>query len=223
MGNVSRPLIGLLVAAVAFLALWVVALKPSSSSSTGSPTHGLGLYQSAISRAKGVQGVVNHASTAAGGTAGSTATTPVRPSTASTAVHSATTKAHTTAKTTTAGKTKAVAATHAASALLTPTQRLDAVERALAEHKVLAALFYNPAASDDQAVKQELASVPTHKGKVVKLAVPLSELSNYTLITNQVPVAYSPTLVVINRRGQASMIVGFADTFEIDQRIAGAL
>jgi hypothetical protein len=222
MGNVSRPLIGLLVAAVAFFALYIVALKPSSSSTTGgAPTHGLGVYQSAINRAKGVQAVVNRGAAAAGGTAATTASptvhkTPTVPAAHPSVKAAPTTKVHATSK------AKAKPAAHSSPAA-TPAQRLGVVERALATHKVLAALFYNPAASDDQAVKQELASVPTHSGKVVKLIVPLSELSNYTLITNQVPVSFSPTLVVINRSGQASTIVGFADTFEIDQRIAGAL
>lgn len=224
MGKVSRPLIGLLVATVAFFALWIVALKPSSSTG-GSPSHALGTYSSAINRAKGVQTVVNHGAAAAGGTTGSTATTPAHPAT-SVAQRSATVvRPHTVAKAkiATGSKAKTGAAAHPASALSTPAQRLNVVERALAQHKVLAALFYNPAGADDQAVKQELQSIPTRSGKVVKLTVPLSELSNYTVITNQMPVAFSPTLVVINRRGQASTIVGFADTFEISERIAGAL
>ena len=60
-------------------------------------------------------------------------------------------------------------------------------------------LFYNPAGADDQAMKQELGGVSTHRGKVFKLAIPLSELPNYTAVTDQVPVNFSPTLVVIAR------------------------
>ena len=214
MGNVSRPLLGLLVAVVAFFALWLAALKPSSSSTSGGvPSHAL---NSAVARAKGVQAVVNHAAAAAGGTPGATATAHPRPAPTATAVRVP------------AVKSKAVvrhkpAVTRAATAPATAAQRLGVVQGALARHKVLAALFYNPAASDDRAVKQELQSIPSHSGKVVKLTVPLSELSNYTAITNQVPVAYSPTLVIISRTGQASTIVGFTDTFELSQRIAGAL
>ncbi len=215
MGNVSRPLIGLLVAVVAFFALWLVALKPSSSSTSGGvPSHAL---NSAINRAKGVQTVVNHAAAAAGGTPGATAAATARPP-----------AAHTSAGSKPASGSRApashkTAAKHAATTPVTAAQRVGVVQRALAAHEVLAALFYNPAASDDRAVKQELQSIPTHSGKVVRLTVPLSELSSYSLITNQVPVEFSPTLVVINRKGQASTIVGFADTFEIAQRIAGAL
>jgi hypothetical protein len=214
MGNVSRPLLGLLVAVVAFFALWLVALKPSSSSTSGGvPSRAL---SSAVDRAKGVQTVVDHAAAAAGGTPGSTVSAHPRSATTAAVAHVPAAKS----KATVARK---AAVARAASAPATAAQRLGAVQNAIAKHKVLAALFYNPAAADDRAVKQELQSIPSHAGKVVKLTVPLSELSNYTVITNQVPVAYSPTLVIINRAGQASTIVGFADTFELAQRIAGAL
>jgi hypothetical protein len=102
-------------------------------------------------------------------------------------------------------------------------QRLDVVGRALKANKVVALLFYNPLAADDKAVKAELALVPVHGGRVVKLAVPLSELARYTVVTNQVPVSVSPTLVLIDPDQQAATIVGFSDRFEIAQRVSDAL
>jgi hypothetical protein len=86
----------------------------------------------------------------------------------------------------------------------------------------VALLFYNPAAADDDAVKQELASVPTHKRHVVKLAIPLSEASAFTAVTQQVPVNLSPTLVLVSPDGQASEIVGFTTSFEIGRRVDDA-
>lgn len=100
---------------------------------------------------------------------------------------------------------------------------MGAVQRALLGGKVLALLFYNPGAADDQAVKQELAGIPGHGGRVFSLAIPLNELSAYAQITSQVPVNYSPTLVIVDRAHQAHEIVGFADSFEIAQRIQDAL
>ena len=94
---------------------------------------------------------------------------------------------------------------------------------ALRSGKVLALLFYNGAAADDRAIKSELAAVPGHGRRVFKLAVPISELARYTVVTNQVQISSSPTLVIINRRHQAMTITGFADRFEIAQRIADAL
>ena len=101
--------------------------------------------------------------------------------------------------------------------------RLNSVERALRARKVIALLFYNPAAADDRAVRLELAAVAAPGPQVLRLAVPLSELARYTVVTSQVPVEGSPTLVVIDRARQATTIVGFADRFEIAQRVSDAL
>jgi Cu/Zn superoxide dismutase len=201
MDNVSRPLIALLVGTVAFFALWLVALKPSSSSTTGKP-EGLGQYQSAVNKAHQAAATANAASAAEGGTVATTTTSTgvaARPQTASRTPVSHSAKVHVNAN--------------------TP----GAVTSALEKKKVLALLFYNPAATDDRAIKQELASVPTHAGKVVKMSVPVSRLAQYSLVTNQVPVQVSPTLVLIDKSRQASTIVGFADRFEIAQRVADAL
>jgi hypothetical protein len=199
MDNVSRPLIALLVGSVAFLALWLVALKPSSSSTTGN-SGGLGQYQSAINKAHQAAATSNAASAAQGGTVATTSTGDAARSQA-------------------APRTPVA---HPVKVHVTPNTP-GAVAHALAAHRVVALLFYNPAATDDRAVKQELATVPTHAGEVVKMSVQVSRLANYSLVTNQVPVQVSPTLVLIDKARQASTIVGFADRFEIAQRVADAL
>jgi hypothetical protein len=217
MTQVSRPLLGLLVATVAVFAVWTFALKGGSSTSngTGSST-GLGAYQSAIAKAHQAVATSNAASAAHGGTVASApsptpATTPAARSatpTTATATHPATTTHPA------AGAPQAVPAI---------TGQLNIVAKALRDKKVLALLFFNPAAADDKAVKAELAAVPTHGTKVVKLAVPITALSHFTAVTNQVPVNGSPTLVLINGARQAATIVGFADRFEIAQRVSDAL
>ena len=223
MGNVSRPLIGVLVATVAFFALWLVALKPSSSSSSSS-SQGLGQYQGAINSAHNAVKVASGAAAAQGGNLAKPSAAPAQPATTATpGQHAATT---TPAQPAGAAKPSNAAAKPATKAVATRAgagTRLRLVERALRRHRVLAMLFYNPAAADDRAVRQELATVPGHKGRVVKLAVPISEVSNYQVVTNQVNVAQAPTLVLINPAAQASLIVGFADTFEIAQRVDDAL
>jgi hypothetical protein len=193
MPHVSRPLIGVLVATVVFFALWVVALKPSSSGTSGNS--GLGQYQSAINAAKAAAAANNTAVT----TPAAAATTPAAAAAAKPAA--------------------AVAPAHVS----TPTQRLNVVDRALVRHNVLALLFYNPAAPDDQAVRQELRAIPTSGGRVVKLAVPLKELSSYPVVTSQVLVQGSPTLVIVDRSARAFTLVGFADGFEIAHRVRDAL
>ena len=179
MGHVSRPLVGLLVAVVAFFGLWIVALKPTSSSSvSASPSAASPVH--AGSRV--------HAPTSTQGAS------PTRTAKPAITVHAA-----------------------------TPTQRLNVVQRALAEHKVLALLFYNPAAAVDQAVRHELGTIATTGGRVVEVAIPLDEIAGYPVVTNQVTIQGSPTLVIIDSSRQAFTLVGFADRFEIAHRIEDAL
>lgn len=200
----SRALIAVLVATVLFAALWMVALKPGSSSHNGG-SQGAGTYQSAINKAHQAVATANAASAAHGGTV------------VSTPAHSAAPALHPATATRPAAK-PAVRHTVAA-----PSQRLSTVERAIASHHVVALLFYNPAAADDQSVAQELTAIPTQGIGVVKLAIPLNELASYAALINQIPVTTSPTLVIIGRNQQATEIVGFADTFVIAQRIYDAL
>jgi hypothetical protein len=200
MANVSRPLIALLVGTVAFFALWLVVLKPGSSSTTGQP-QGLGQYQSAINKAHQAAATSNAASAAEGGTLAATPPTTL------------------TAPSRTAPRIPVVRPVEIHVAANTPA----GIARALDTGKVVALLFYNPAATDDQAVKQELAAVPTFHGRVLKQAVPVTQLARYAVVSEQVPVQVSPTLVLINKARDASTIVGFADRFEITQRIAAAL
>ncbi|MHB8690877.1 MAG: hypothetical protein ACYDHH_06485 [Solirubrobacteraceae bacterium] len=217
-------------ATVLFFALWVVALKPSSSSSSG----GLGQYQGAINSAHAAVGLANQTSAAQGGTIASStpapasthaaATTPATP--AATAATSPATKAAAASATATkpAGKTATTATTPSFTGTpRTTAGRVQTVLSALRAHKVLALVFYNPAAPDDNAVARELRTIPAAHGRVVPLAVPISELSNYAAVTSQIAVTVSPTLVFVDRSHQASTIVGYASRFEIAQRVADAL
>jgi hypothetical protein len=221
----SRSLIALLVGTVVFFALWVFALKGNSSSSNSSKGP-LGQYQSDINAAHKAVGTENasnaasgneNAATGSGGAAASAGAAGSAKPTSNPASRS-----HSPAKSTTSTKSNPAVITARAqrhSAAVT----LSAVQAAVTRHKVVALLFYNPAAADDQAVKQELGSVPSHKGAVVKLAVPVSEAGSFTAVTQQVPLNLSPTLVLISSNDQASEIVGFTDSFEIDQRVDDAL
>jgi hypothetical protein len=200
--HVSRPLLGLLVGAVLFFALWLVALKPGATTSPGG-SKGLGQYQSAIDKAHAAVNLAN-------GTSTQTATV-VKPATM--------VKPATVVKPATHTAVRPAAKPAAASSA----SRSHMVRDALRSGKVLALLFYNGAAADDRAVKSELAAIPGHGRRVVRLAIPVSELARYTVVTNQVQVSVSPTLVIINRRHQAATVTGFVDRFEIAQRVADAL
>ena len=188
MANLPRPLIGLLVATVAFFAVWTVALRPSSS---GGP----------VSSSSGPAPAASQPKPAAPAHAASHAAA---------ASHASATNAKPVAK---------PAVKHKVS----PQQRQSMIEDGLNHHKVLAILFFNPAAADDQAVKHELDEIPARGGKVVKLAVPLSELTRYPVITNQVQVTESPTLVLIDGQRKADLLTGYLDQLELAQRVSDAL
>jgi hypothetical protein len=47
----------------------------------------------------------------------------------------------------------------------------------------------------------------------------VTDVAQFTMLTDSVPVSSSPTLVMIDRSGSASTINGFADRFEIAQRL----
>jgi hypothetical protein len=217
----SRSLIALLIGTVAFFALWLVALKPHGSGKTGSSSQGLGQYQSAINKAHQAVATSNASNAASGNDGTPSATSTTAASGGATSTTAAATQPASQGSTATQpshpARTGKGVHTHAAMV------RLSTVKSAMAKHKVVAMLFYNPLAADDDAVKQELAGVPTHRGRVVKLTIPLSEASNFTAVTQQVPVNFSPTLVLLAPNGQAGEIVGFSDQLEIAQRVDDAL
>jgi hypothetical protein len=204
MSNVSKPILGLLLSAVVLFALVMVVFKPSSSSS---PSQGAGAYQSAINQAHGAVKTSNAANAKLGAPVSTTpAPAPARHSSAPAPAAKHVTVAR-------ASKPARAAASRS---------QVSELERAVTQHKVVGLLFYNPSASDDAAVKTELATAKTTRG-VVKLAVPVSEVSSFMMITNTIPVTSTPTLIVIDRHGNASTINGFADRFEIAQRLDAAL
>jgi hypothetical protein len=200
MRSLPRPLVALLAGVVVFAAAWMLVLKPSSSESSSSTP-----APAAPAPA------VTHAATPP-------ATKPASKPASKPAVTAATKPAATPAS-----KAAAHAArTHPTTAK--PQDSLAAFNAALSAHKVLVALFYNPAASDDKSVLKELDGVDTHGGKVVTFAVPVSQITQYSAVTSgEVPISAAPTLVVIDAKRQATTILGFADSFEIAQRVDQAL
>ncbi len=202
MGSLPRPLLAVLLAVIAAAAAWLVVFKPDSSSvNAPSPA----TVQAAVA-----QGAAHATSAKPGATAASHAA----------ARHAATqATAHPSAKAHARARPAQVSARPPA----TPQSRVTEVDAALAADQVLAVLFYNPAASDDQAAAREVTAIPSHHGEVVRVAVPIRELSNYTAITGHVQVDGSPTLVVINRKHDAQTLVGYADQLEYDQLVVAAL
>lgn len=245
----AKPLLGLLVGTVVFFALWMVALKPSASTSGGSP-NGVGQYQSAINKAHQAVATSSAANAKLGAPTGTTAAASAAPKSKAAKITPAELNKLRAAFTRSASSPAAkawVRAQHAKIAVdekasakllavemkavtdpaaapdLNPAEELQILGDAFAQRDVVAILFYNPAAADDRAMKQELGSVPGHGGQVVKLAVPVSELTEFKAITAQIPVVTAPTLIIIDPTRQATTLTGYASQLEINQRVADAL
>jgi hypothetical protein len=219
MRSLPKPLIGLLLTTVVFFALWIVALKPGSSTSGGSPS-GVGQYQSAINKAHQAVATSNAANAKLGAP---TSTVKAPAATTPTAAPAKTAPATKPATTAAVQPAKAKSAATAKSSTQSAAAEVKSLDTAVNDHKVVVVLFYNGAAADDQAMKHELAAVPAHHGEVAKFAVPVSELTQFQAVTSQVPVVTAPTLVVIDGSRQATMLAGFASQMEINQRVADAL
>jgi hypothetical protein len=131
---------------------------------------------------------------------------------------------------TTAPANATAATTEAAAPAAEPAADLDAARKAgmperlvsaLADHKILAVLFWNPKAADDRAVRAQLRSVATGKDVVVHVA-PVTDVARYQAIAGGVDVQQSPTLVVVDRNLQAEALVGYSHASAIAQAIDDA-
>jgi hypothetical protein len=99
-----------------------------------------------------------------------------------------------------------------------PLQR--AVESELKHDKTVLILFWNPRGSDDRAVHNELPAVQHALGS--KLAIHNSlaaQVGEYGTITHSVQVTGTPTIVIVNPKGQASTLTGLNDAYSIEQAI----
>jgi len=220
-------------ATLLLLVVWLVALRPKPSSgeeaaaptsapaqtapaSDGGAAPGTAGLKGAIDKAHGAVATADadaqraQQSSADGATA-PTASAPAQSGSA-TATASTPRPAH-----------RSTGAGHAARRHHAASPQVRAVKAALRHDKAVAIAFFDPNTADARAVAHEIGHVSTFGGRAVVLAVPLAKLSDYAFITNRVEVTVAPTVVIVDRRRQATTIVGFADRGEIEQRLADAL
>jgi hypothetical protein len=98
-----------------------------------------------------------------------------------------------------------------------------AIQRGLAQGKVVVLLFWNNRSSDDQAVHSELSQVGSYGGRALVASAPIGDVSRYGSITSGVQVLQSPTIIVIDRLHRARLLTGYTDHTEIGQAVASAL
>lgn len=97
------------------------------------------------------------------------------------------------------------------------------VKSALDAHKVVVILFWNRRGVDDRSVKSSLDSLPRRKGKVAVFSDRVENLAHYTRITTAASISTTPSLVVVNRKGQAEVINGYLDRQTLGQYVRNAL
>jgi hypothetical protein len=113
-------------------------------------------------------------------------------------------------------------ATKPATASLAPER---AVEAELHQGNVAVVLFWNPSGADDKLVHrelQQLAASPAAKRHGRGIAVhyaAASQIASFGSITRGVQVYGTPTLLVVDQQGKTSTLTGFTDVFAIEQAI----
>lgn len=97
------------------------------------------------------------------------------------------------------------------------------VKRALDARKVVAILFWNPRAVDDRSVKASVEALPRRGGKVAVFSDRVKNLSRYTRISTATSIVTTPSLVIVNRKGEAEVVTGYLDRQTVAQYVKNAL
>jgi len=212
MSAISRPVLILMAATVALLAIWVVALRPKPVTADNTPlaaTQQIPKADAAVAASAAANAKVQAATgepAAAAPTSKPAATPAAKPAAAKPAA------------------TKPAAAKPAAATKRDVSKIRDAaVVRDLKRGKVVVLLFWNPKGSDDLAARGALRDLDLHGGKVVVRTVPISRVAQYESITSGVKIAQSPTTLVIGKKGHTRVIVGLTEPREISQAVGDAL
>ncbi len=227
MSQISPPIRILLVSAVAFMAAWMLFLRPKDDAgapapSTPAPTASsrpvdAGGDQASSFAGKAVE-KANEATAAqdaqaeqlAGG-AGETAAQPAATTPSTTATTAATTPEQGT-------QPGAVSKADAKVSGL-PLRVLHALDH----KKVVALLFWSPKAPEDRDVRKALNSIDRHHGKVLAEAAHIKRIARFQQITRGADVTQSPTVVIIDRNRKVETLVGYVDRTSIDQAVTDAL
>ena len=225
MSQISPPIRILLVCAVAFMAAWMLFLRPKTES--GAPA-----ASTPVTAAPPVEAGGDKASSLAGKAVEkaneATATQDARAEELAGGV----------------GETAAAPATNNATAVTQPADAAQPVQgtpaklnkkevaagglplrvlHALGDRKVVVILFWQPRAAEDKAVRKALAGIDRHHKKVLVHATHIKRVASFQQITRGAEVEQSPTVVVIDRNRQVTSLVGYVDRQTIDQAVTDAL
>jgi hypothetical protein len=83
-------------------------------------------------------------------------------------------------------------------------------------------LFWSPRGTDDRSVKQSVDSLSHRGGKVAVFTDRPKNVARYTRVSAAINVVQTPTLVVVDRKGNARVATGFLDRETVGQYVIDA-
>jgi hypothetical protein len=208
MDQVSRPMLIVLAATFALLAIWLVALKPKQLDVKSTPLAATKAIPKA-EQAAAAADAANARSQAPDNAADGAAAAPD----AAKARVDPTTQNHP-APSSVASR---VAGAKAAD------RRDAAVLRDLRAKKVVVMLFWNANGADDIATRGVIRELDRRNGKVAVHAAPIGRVGQYDSLTRGVHVVQSPTTIVIDRKRRTRVITGLTEPQELEQVVGDAL
>jgi hypothetical protein len=251
MAQLSRPYQIGLATILVLAAVWVVLLQghsPSSSSTQEpapvastptpasaktSPSPAAGKHSGSVSgpSAPGVAGLTRAIDKARGAVSiseknakqlqekSAQASSPT--TTTQTAAAAAPAKTVAPTKTAPATAPKTPAAPSVASRVNSPS-RERAVEAELAKGKIALILFWNPKGADDVVVHRAIHQLNMGSLHIALNEAPASDIAAFGTITRGIQVYGTPTLLIVNKKGQTITLTGSEDSFAIAQAISEA-
>jgi hypothetical protein len=211
--QISPPIRIVLVCAVAFLAAYMLFLRPKSESTPAAPPPAPNVQtgEPAVSQPGQVAEAAQQAVDAAN--------TQLQAQESVDGVDATESAAGTAAGTANAAQ----AGDGSAAAVPADLKGVPApVAKAIGEQKALVLLFWNDRSADDRAVRDALRKVDRWDGRVFVHAAPIKQISKYGRITRGVELEQSPTIAVVDPALRAETVVGYVDTTTIDQMVVDA-
>lgn len=226
MSQISPPIRILLVCAVAFMAAWMLFLRPSSDA--GTPA----IDEPVPTANRPVEAGGDAANSAAGKAVEAANNATAASDARVERIENGTETSADAGQSANAQASKSAAAssgTKPAAAKPGKVQQGEAgglplrVLKAIADRKVVALLFWSPKSVEDQEVRKALRGIDRHDGKVLAHAAHIKRIAAYQQITRGANVEQSPTVVVIDRNRTVKTLVGYVDRTTIDQAVTDAL
>lgn len=98
-----------------------------------------------------------------------------------------------------------------------------AVAAELKQGRVVLLFFWNPRSSDDAAVQRQVQIVAHKLGRRVAVhTAAADQVGSFGSITRDIQVYQTPTLLIVNPRGQVTTVTGYTDAYALEQTIREA-